>query len=423
MAELEIARAVEDAIQQRIADINVSFPVIVDEYLGPVHKPGGGMELGVLQGRARVIPKYTKLDLMGREIPLPPILTVPVSWWLVGDVLFSFPFKKNQIAKVTVSQRALDYILRTHKPEHPQIVEFFREEDAILEPFGIRVESDPLRPNEALDSLYIAIVKNQPHDLTPIAKFMMKPTGEIKFVCPKFTVISPDIELGAYNQLEAIRINVDADDDSESNGPDVHPSGSKCTFIATHSTYREGITEEQFAKPLDFEEPPQIESREQSASRSSLGGWLENLGKGLQEGLQALGLGSIEDALKSLGLPASFDEVLNSFGIPSVNDMMHTAVGAFSQATGLPLKDIIRAVGENKSSDLLTKVGASSVSDLLQNKTVQDVLSATGVDAEGFLGRLGISPESELRRVPLGDLAKAAGKSVEQILTALTGDQ
>lgn len=415
MSELEIARAIEDAIRQRIADINVSFPVIIEEYLGPVHKPGGGMELGVLQARARVRPKYTKMLLNGEEVELPPLLTVPVSWWLVGDFLFSFPFKRGQIAKVTCSQRALDYILKTHEPEHPRIVEFHREDDAILEPFGIRVESDPLRPDEALDSLYIACVKNQPYDLTPIAKFMMKPDGEIKFVCPKFTVISPDIELGAYNKLEAIRINVDKDNDSETNGPDIHPSGSKCTFIATTSTYREGITEPRWTKG---EVSGQAESPPAS---STLGGWLDNLGKTASEAVSALGFESVSQALAALGLPSSLGDILDQAGWPSLEEIPNLTLGKFSQATGVPVKELAAAAGYTKLSDLLSDLGVSSVSELLDTKKVQDVLAQKGIDLGAVLRKFGLSPEGELRKATLGDLAKVLGKTVDDVMAGLRG--
>ena len=421
MSELALARAVYDAISERIGDINVSFPVIIEEYLGPVHKPGGGMELGVLQARARVRPKYTKLDVFGREVVLPPILCVPVSWWLVGDFLFSFPFKKGQIAKVTCSQRALDYILRTRNPEHPQIVEFHREDDAILEPFGIRVESDPLRPNEALDCFYIACVKNQPDDLTPIAKFIMKPDGEIKFVCPKFTVISPDIELGDYNRLEAIRINVDADNDSETNGPDIHPSGSKCTFIATRSSYREGLTEQPWttglAPGLDPDALPS--SVGQGEDRASLGGLLDNLGKTVNDVLQTLNIPSVSDALKAVGLPNTLAGILDKNGLPTVDELKNMPLGELNNILGTNLGSLVRALGQESLSALQQATGASSINDLLNNKTVQQVLSVTGIDTETMLARLGISPENELRKVNLGDLAKAFGKSVEDIFRAL----
>jgi hypothetical protein len=423
MGELDIARAIYDAISERVGDINVSFPVIIEEYLGPVHKPGGGMELGVLQARARVRPKYTKLDLNGKEVVLPPILCVPVSWWLVGDFLFSFPFKKGQIAKVTCSQRALDYILRTHDPEHPRIVEFHREDDAILEPFGIRVESDPLRPNEALDCFYIACVKNQPNDLTPIAKFIMKPDGEIKFVCPKFTVISPDVEIGDYNRLEAIRINVDADNDSETNGPDIHPSGSKCTFIATQSSYREGLTEKPWTKGLARGTDPDAlpGGADQGEAQAPLGGILDNLGKTVNDALQALGL-SVEDALQALGLPSDLTGILDKNGLPSVNEIKDMTLGAFNNVLGTGLGGIVKAFRQGSLSELKEKVGASSFNALLNNTTVQQALHATGVDAEVMLKNLGISPESELRKQSIGDLAQAIGKGVSDILAMLGGE-
>lgn len=243
-----IVSAIKALIRQERADIMTVIPVTVDEYLGPVEYEGGGMELGTLVARCRVRPKNKKLMHDGREVELPLIFDVPVNWYKTGPVLWRFPFRRGQDALIVCAHRAIDKLLQERGvPKHPGHQRMHSLEDAILLPFGVRCVNDPLTPKEFLKDLYIAIV-DENND--PISSFVMiceeRPgfkLGEIRMAAPRISLISPEVMLGDYNVLDVIRRTVDKDNDSESNGPDIHPSGSKCVFAATRSRYKKGLTE------------------------------------------------------------------------------------------------------------------------------------------------------------------------------------
>ncbi len=246
----ELRRAFRDSVRQEVMQLSVSFPVIVLRYVEPVHKWGGGEMPGVLQARARVRPKYKRMIAPdGREVEMPEIFWVPVSWWRVGDAVFKFAPKKGQIMKCTISDKALEDLLRDKQPAHfgPNIERQFGVEDAILEPFGVRTEDEPYLPAEFLkDPVYIAIVKQQDNQLIPISKFVMRGLdapvpGEIRFECPRFVVLSPDVHLGDIGGPNVVRVG-DRDDDTEANGRDRMVEGSNVTFCATSSRYRPGLS-------------------------------------------------------------------------------------------------------------------------------------------------------------------------------------
>lgn len=246
----DIRRSLKDFIKQEIRQMSVSFPVVVVAYIEPVPKwRTGEMIPGVLHARAWVKPKYKRMIAGGQEVEMPDLFWVPVSWWRMGDAVFKFRPKKGQVLTVVCSDKALDTLLATKNLEHfgPTIERQFGLEDAIVYPFGVRTEDEPFLPAEFLkDPVYIAIVKEEGGSLIPISKFVMRGLeapvpGEIRFECPRFVVITPDLHLGDIGGPKVTRIG-DLDDDTESNGQDRMVTGSNVVFAATNTRYRPGLS-------------------------------------------------------------------------------------------------------------------------------------------------------------------------------------
>lgn len=242
----ELRQLLHRLMLQELTALHFSFVCIVEKYIEEHPDAWGKTKTrGVLKARAVVRPKAKIVKHGGEAVELKELWEVPVCWYTIGGFTYRFPMSPGDIVLVTVSERALDHIIANRDPAHPKIKEICRLRDAIVMPFGIRMDSDPYTPNEALDSLYIAKV-----DATgkPISKFMMKPDGEIKFVCPKFTVISPDVRL--VDDIEGSERHVsrigDRDDDSGcpgNSGADALIEGSPQAWCEDESSYKAGLTE------------------------------------------------------------------------------------------------------------------------------------------------------------------------------------
>jgi hypothetical protein len=230
--------------------MHFAFLCIVEEYLGP-HPDAWGQSqtLGVLKSRAVVKPKQKKVKHGGKDAELKEIWNVPVSWGASfgGGFMIRMPLVKGDVVMVVVSERALDRLIVDRKAAHPEIKEICRIDDAVVIPFGVRMDKDPLTPMEALDCLYVARLDA---DGLPISKIMLKPDGEVKIVCPKFTLSCPDINIVRCNIPEdekwAARLG-DKDDDSGcpgNSGSDALVEGSQPCRIADESDYAPGLTEE-----------------------------------------------------------------------------------------------------------------------------------------------------------------------------------
>ncbi len=269
-------------IKQELNAFHIAFPAIVVEYQEAHPDPWGRESTkGVLKGRAVIQPKYKRYRQDGDVVEMPVVFDVPVSWYRMGDFLFRFPLHKGDVVMCIVSERALDHLLSHRKTEHPKIKEICRLDDAVVLPFGIRTDEDPLTPDEYTDDLYIACMsknteqthfegeqtEDDPHLLkipldkltnvavgdkvvnertgetgeivsvsknpgcrvrgcsvrkgdkfrvctppsTPLAKFIMRGNsapipGEVKFVTPQFTVISPSVDLGDYGGPNVARV-------------------------------------------------------------------------------------------------------------------------------------------------------------------------------------------------------------------------
>ena len=247
-------------VHQEFYDVHYAFPAIVEKYLEPhPDSYGKGQTRGVLKARAIVRPKYRKFMHGGKHVVLKELWNVPVSWYRLHDFEFRFPLRKGDVVMCIVSERALDHLLEDHKPRHPQIKEMGRIEDAVVLPFGMRTDDDPLTPDEALDCLYFA---NVDEDGSPVSKFIMQPDGKVKIIAPEIDLIGK-VNLADYGGPGAARIG-DHDDDDEGSGADAIVEGSEGCFIADKSGYKAGITEPEFIlkEESTTEEQPQPPAEE-----------------------------------------------------------------------------------------------------------------------------------------------------------------
>jgi len=243
----EVREGLKRFVRQNIETVHIGFLAVVEEYLGPViNSYGRGETVGALKARANIRPKQKRVLHDGEEHELKKIWNVPVSWYKMGDFIVRFPLKKGDVVMCLVSERALDHLIVDHDPAHPQLKDFARINDAVIMPFGVRMDEDPHTPDEVLDGIYFALVDD---DNAPISKFMMKADGEVKIVAPKFTVISPDINMVDHDGPQVSRVG-DKDDDAgcSGNGPnDKLIEGSPSMKVADESTYTPGaITEPRF---------------------------------------------------------------------------------------------------------------------------------------------------------------------------------
>lgn len=237
-----LKRLVEDWIEQRIQRIHTGFYGIVLEYLGPVDAPTG-RDIGISILRMVIQPDYRKLDHLERNVILPRRLSVPVNNYTFGNFIQRRPFAVGQTVWVEVHEREIHRLVMDHEIRHPGTSDWHTLNGATVSPETLRYDVDPKTPQEAFDADYFAVLGG---DGLPVAKHVRTPDGKFITWCPEWTLHCPKIYLGAINDLEAIRIRVDEDDDTEKNGPDIHHHGSKCTFIATDSDYRPGLTEPLF---------------------------------------------------------------------------------------------------------------------------------------------------------------------------------
>lgn len=286
-------------MRQELIYMHFAFPAIVIEYLDAHPDPwGAGATKGVLKGRAIIQPKYKRYRQGKEVVEMPRVFDVPVSWYRMGGFLFRFPLHKGDIVMCIVSERALDHLLTDRETAFHANKEICRLDDAVILPFGLRTDADPLTPDEYTDDLYIAAVSgpedrvtsegvhggNDPNVIqedgqafegvapgdtvenmdtgetgtveeatsnpgwrvsgcrfrkgdryrtitparTPLAKFIIcgnsaPVPGEVKFVTPQFTVISPSIDLGDYGGPNVARVG---DTGCTTGGTD--PVGGSC---------------------------------------------------------------------------------------------------------------------------------------------------------------------------------------------------
>ncbi len=278
----QFREALRRIMKQEMIACHFAFPAIVVEYMEEHPDPWGKTETkGVLKGRAIIQPKYKRYRQEGDIVEMPVIFDVPVSWYKMGDFLFRFPLHKGDVVMCVVSERALDHLLAHRRTEHPKIKEICRLDDAVILPFGLRTDEDPLTRDEYTNDVYVTCTSGKedkviyegeqtgddpqtvevpeettteiaPGDAvinettsetgevesvstnpgcrftgcsvrkgerfrivtpanTPLAKFIMRGNdapipGEIKFVTPQFTVISPSVDLGDYGGPNVARV-------------------------------------------------------------------------------------------------------------------------------------------------------------------------------------------------------------------------
>lgn len=238
-----IRRLIEDIIAQAIRRTQAGgFPGIVISHLGPVPTPNG-THPGVLTQRMIVQPKVRLMNHLGEEVPLPRLISVPVKRYKVGPFLRRGPFAPGQRVWVSLGKYELHRLIMDAEIRHPGTQEIYTLNTASVEPDGVRMDADPFTPGEALDADYFAVVGE---DNNPIGKRIWTPDGKLYIWTPEYILHCPKINLGAISDLDVIRREVDKDDDSETNGPDIHPKGSQCTKCATESDYAAGITEPMY---------------------------------------------------------------------------------------------------------------------------------------------------------------------------------
>lgn len=190
--EQEIRRLLKRIFWRELRNLHFAFPAVVLEYLGPHPDPYGQTATpGVLKARALIRPKYKLMKENGEVVEMPTIWNVPVSWYKMGDFLYRFPLKKGDIVLCVVSERALDEVLKNREYEHVRYKGVLRLEDAVVLPFGLRMDSDPLTPDEYTDCLYIAAVEGS----NIVAKFIMTPDGTIRLEGKRVEIITPDLRL------------------------------------------------------------------------------------------------------------------------------------------------------------------------------------------------------------------------------------
>lgn len=255
-SERELRQLFHRLILQEVGALHYSFLCIVEKYLEPHPDPWGKTQTrGVLKARAVVRPKHKKVKQGGKAVELKELWEVPVCWYTIGGFTYRFPMSPGDIVLVVVSEKALDHLIVDREPAHPKIKAICRLKDAIVMPFGVRMDQDPYTPNEALDSLYIAKVDETG---MPISKFIMKPDGEVKIVAPKISLITPDLNLVA-DDPESERLVArkgDRDNDSEENGSDALIEGSPAATCEDESTYAPGLTEPPLVTDTGVEEQP-----------------------------------------------------------------------------------------------------------------------------------------------------------------------
>lgn len=156
----EVTEGLRAFVLQYLGKIHTAFPVVVAHDYWDEIKTAEGKVKAVLVARVNAYPKYTRKiydSVTGevREEPLELLLDVPVNWYRVGNILFRFRPKKDQIFMCVCSEKALDKLVKDHAQRHPEIDEVFRLDDATLMPFGVRMQDDPQVPGDLKEMEFV----------------------------------------------------------------------------------------------------------------------------------------------------------------------------------------------------------------------------------------------------------------------------
>lgn len=144
-------------INNAVSDIHTSLPAKINKY-------------DAKKMRAEIT-LLSKQNLEGGMVEIPPVLEVPVGFTKAGNFIIRPPYKKGDVVVVVFSEKAIDKLLISGKPENAKYKRKHSIDDAII------VNSLQLESENDLNSSYTddLLIENQVND----SRIVMKANGDL----------------------------------------------------------------------------------------------------------------------------------------------------------------------------------------------------------------------------------------------------
>lgn len=144
-------------INDAVSDIHTSLPAKINKY-------------DAKKMRAEIT-LLSKQNLEGEMVEIPPVLEVPVGFTKAGNFIIRPPYQKDDVVVVVFSEKAIDKLLISGKPENAKYTRKHSIDDAII------VNSLQLESESDLNSSYTEdlLIENQVND----SRIVMKANGDL----------------------------------------------------------------------------------------------------------------------------------------------------------------------------------------------------------------------------------------------------